>query len=79
MGAERWTRRGERKFVDLSLETVEADGVFTGYASLFGNQTFCDCAHCASILGPAAYFVDLMELVKQDGQSPEGFKQRPKR
>lgn len=37
MGAERWTRRGERKFVDLSLETVEADGVFTGYASLFGK------------------------------------------
>jgi len=37
-----------------------------GYASLFGSQAFCDCAHCASILGPAAYFVDLMEFVKQE-------------
>lgn len=45
-----------------------------GYASLFGNQTFCDCAHCASILGPAAYFVDLMEFVKQEvgDQVPSG-------
>ena len=37
-----------------------------GYASVFGNQSFCDCKHCMSVLGPAAYFVDLMEFVKQE-------------
>ncbi|MEZ4400859.1 MAG: neuraminidase-like domain-containing protein [Kofleriaceae bacterium] len=37
-----------------------------GFASLFGNQSYCDCAHCASILGPAAYFVDLMDFVKHE-------------
>ena len=37
MGAETWMRRGERKFVDLALESVEADGIFSGYASLFGK------------------------------------------
>ena len=28
---------GERKFVGLALDEVEADGVFSGYASLFGR------------------------------------------
>ena len=45
-----------------------------GYDSLFGSQSYCDCAHCASILGPAAYFVDLMDFVKREtsGQVPVG-------
>lgn len=35
-----------------------------GYADLFGNQNYCQCQHCQSILSPAAYFVDLMCLVE---------------
>lgn len=35
-----------------------------GYAEFFGGQDFCDCSHCQSILGPAAYFVDLMRFVE---------------
>jgi hypothetical protein len=31
-----------------------------GFADLFGSQDYCQCEHCQSILGPAAYFVDLM-------------------
>lgn len=31
------TMRGERKFVDVALDSVEADGLFQGYASLFGK------------------------------------------
>jgi hypothetical protein len=34
-----------------------------GFEELFGNQDYCDCEHCKSILGPAAYFVDLMYFV----------------
>ncbi len=31
---------------------------------LFGDLDSCDCKHCDSILGPAAYFVDLMHFVQ---------------
>jgi HK97 family phage prohead protease len=36
MAADMPARAGERKFVDLALDRVEADGTFSGYASLFG-------------------------------------------
>jgi hypothetical protein len=36
-----------------------------GYADFFGHQSFCNCKHCQSILGPAAYFVDLMCFVDE--------------
>ena len=36
-----------------------------GYEDLFGSLSFCDCAHCQSILSPAAYFVDLMTFVDE--------------
>ena len=37
MGADRIARGNERKFVGLVLDEVEPDGVFSGYASLFGK------------------------------------------
>jgi hypothetical protein len=36
-----------------------------GFADLFGSQDYCACAHCQSILSPAAYFVDLMGFVEE--------------
>lgn len=36
-----------------------------GYEALFGNLSFCSCSHCQSVLGPAAYFVDLMKFVDE--------------
>ncbi|WP_438033698.1 neuraminidase-like domain-containing protein [Sorangium sp. So ce204] len=36
-----------------------------GFTELFGSQDYCDCAHCQSILSPAAYFVDLMEFIEE--------------
>jgi len=35
-----------------------------GFAEFFGRQDACDCAHCSSIIGPGAYFVDLMHFVE---------------
>jgi Tc toxin complex TcA C-terminal TcB-binding domain/Neuraminidase-like domain len=32
--------------------------------ALFGDLDVCDCWHCGSVLGPAAYLVDLLELVR---------------
>lgn len=36
-----------------------------GYEDFFGNQDYCDCEACKSILSPAAYFTDLMLFVRK--------------
>ncbi|MFO0761439.1 MAG: neuraminidase-like domain-containing protein [Byssovorax sp.] len=33
------------------------------WSSLFGSPDACACQHCRSVLGPAAYFVDLLEFL----------------
>src|SRR5207244_7146170 len=33
------------------------------WAQLFNTVDLCDCAHCRSVLSPAAYFVDLLHLL----------------
>ena len=33
---------------------------------LFGDLDVCECRHCASVLSPAAYFVDLLEFIKRN-------------
>jgi hypothetical protein len=37
-----------------------------GFQDLFGKISFCHCEECQSILGPAAYFVDLMKFVDEN-------------
>src|SRR5262249_37536891 len=34
------------------------------WETLFGSTSFCTCGHCRSIYGPAAYFVDLLQFLK---------------
>ncbi|CAM5320317.1 neuraminidase-like domain-containing protein [Streptomyces chartreusis] len=36
-----------------------------GYRELFGEQAYCACSPCRSVLSPAAYFVDLMRFVER--------------
>ncbi|OQP60444.1 hypothetical protein A3860_33515 [Niastella vici] len=36
-----------------------------GYEEYFGETDYCKCSHCASIISPVAYFVDLMGFVKE--------------
>ncbi|HEX4136923.1 MAG TPA: neuraminidase-like domain-containing protein [Bryobacteraceae bacterium] len=36
---------------------------FPTMASLFGNIDFCQCEDCRSVLSPAAYFVDVLDLL----------------
>ena len=40
------------------------------YADFFGNQSYCNCSDCASVLSPAAYFVDLMQYIQKNISSP---------
>lgn len=39
---------------------------FPSMASLFGNLDFCQCEACRSVLSPAAYFVDLLDLLGEE-------------
>ncbi|MBC7774041.1 MAG: hypothetical protein H7246_01280, partial [Phycisphaerae bacterium] len=46
---------------DLKNQLQDIDG----YAEMFGSQDYCECTHCKSIFGPAAYFVDLMKFTEE--------------
>lgn len=61
----RWDRP-DWTWIGPLLEDV-TDGLkdLPGYADLFGDQSYCNCAHCDSVLSPAAYFVDLMTFVDE--------------
>jgi Salmonella virulence plasmid 28.1kDa A protein len=39
---------------------------------LFGNLDYCECDDCRSIIGPAAYLVDLLDYIDNDGPT-DGF------
>ncbi|WP_276968193.1 Tc toxin subunit A, partial [Desertimonas flava] len=41
--------------------------------SLFGSMDYCECDHCRSVLGPAAYLVDLLKFLDPDPLVWEGF------
>ena len=45
------------------------------YSEIFGSPDLCECEHCRSIYGAAAYFVDLLQFLSKgetnfDGKSP---------
>ena len=42
---------------------TQAYGHLPSFAELFGSQDYLAAPHCQSVLGPAAYFVDLMRVV----------------
>jgi hypothetical protein len=44
---------------------------------LFGPQDTCACEHCGSVLGPSAYFVDLLKFVDDAELSEYLFLRRP--
>lgn len=41
-----------------------------GFSDFFGDQDYCACCHCQSILSPAAYFVDLMRFIDERVTQP---------
>jgi hypothetical protein len=42
--------------------------------TLFGSMDYCECDHCRSVLGPAAYLVDLLKFLDPDATAWQGFK-----
>ncbi|MEO7327882.1 MAG: hypothetical protein ABI193_04850, partial [Minicystis sp.] len=48
---------------DKASHSASAAPKTADFSSLFGSPDACACAHCISVLGPAAYFVDLLEFL----------------
>jgi hypothetical protein len=65
--------RGTTPSTITSPSAVGELAQLAGYEELFGNLAFCSCTDCQSILGPAAYFVDLMKYI--DDHLRSGFAQ----
>ncbi|MCW5203407.1 hypothetical protein VU12_10755 [Desulfobulbus sp. US4] len=51
-----------RRDLSLSNELKEIDGL----EDFFGSLNYCACEECSSILGPAAYFVDMMRFIDEN-------------
>jgi hypothetical protein len=54
----------------LSLDEAAGPPTVPGipnWATLFGSLTLCACEHCDSVLGPAAYLVDILAFLKGHG------------
>jgi hypothetical protein len=49
---------------DAAVQALQAQ--FPTVAELFGEQDFCACEHCRSVLSPAAYLVDLLHFLDVD-------------
>ena len=50
-------------YENATPELVQYFRSIPGFTDLFSLPAFCDCAHCKSMFGPAAYFVDLMRFI----------------
>jgi hypothetical protein len=58
---------------DLGTATGQAQAPTAAeWATLFGSPDFCNCDHCNSVYGPAAYFVDLLEFLGKHDAAGEG-------
>lgn len=51
--------------VDNTLENYVAN-----YTELFNEQSFCECEHCRSVFGPAAYLVDVLRFLSRTSRAP---------
>lgn len=47
----------------VSSAATAATDVTADLETLFGNLDFCDCEHCSSVYSPAAYMVDLLQML----------------
>ena len=53
------------------LKAADAIGV-SNWETLFGSLDFCECQHCRSVYGPAAYLVDILAFLKDRASQTAG-------
>ncbi len=63
-GGFNWLNVSNIKKSSPKADEIEAFNRLDDFEALFGNQTYCQCQHCQSILSPTAYFVDLMHFLE---------------
>ncbi len=61
----------------VSKGSSEALADFPNWENLFRGGDICHCEHCRSVLGPAAYFVDLLMFLRDRNVKDVLFKRRP--
>jgi hypothetical protein len=66
-------------FYNIDESLTEYVEEIPSYQDLFGSLDYCECADCSSILGPAAYFLDIMRVTDEyitepnEGRIPPGY------
>jgi hypothetical protein len=71
-------------FRNSRLHHVQQGENLPDYKELFGGLDYCECEECKSIFGPAAYFVDLMNIAdgyitQPNANIGKGFKLKERR
>lgn len=71
-------------FQNADPAMVEYFESIPGYEELFGGLDYCECAHCRSMLGPSAYFLDIMRITDEyitepNTSIPLGYKLKERR
>jgi hypothetical protein len=56
--------------VDGLQQTADAQNVPLNLSTLFGSLDYCECDECLSVYSPAAYFVDLLQFLRNNDLSP---------
>jgi len=80
-GAQAMQMKYSAKFTQAPLSVVNSSVSLVAaalptpigdWATLFGTLDQCACTHCRSVLGPAAYMVDVIELLERVPRTPSG-------
>jgi receptor-binding and translocation channel-forming TcA subunit of Tc toxin/ABC toxin-like protein/neuraminidase-like protein len=57
----------------LAVAPAALAGAVPSLEALFGTVDFCECEHCNSVYGPAAYLADILQFVRYRRATPAGY------
>lgn len=73
---------GSRQPLEIRLAQAQAlvdqKGILLNLETLFGSIDFCECGECLSVYSPAAYFVDILQYLRNNNLEPGKTKTDPK-
>ncbi len=67
--------QGDAEARAAGVERLKDSFGWPNVETLFGSMDYCECDHCRSVLGPAAYLVDLLKFLDPDTTAWEGFRE----
>ena len=70
LGAVQWGLK--RRFNKPPPRDAAAAAAGPTLSTLFGDAALCECSHCRSVLGPAAYLADLLHFLETSSANDEG-------